>query len=527
MNRKTSIASETRLTRCAIYCRVSTEEGLGQDFNSLDAQRESGEAFVHSRKPDGWTYLPNHYDDGGFSGATLERPALARLLADIKTGLVDCIVVYKVDRLSRSLLDFARLVEVLDAHSVSFVSVTQPINTADSAGRLMLNVLLSFAQYERELIADRTSDKMSAARRKGKWTGGTPVLGYDVHPDGGKILVNENEAVQVREIFRLYLKHQSISKVCAALEQRGITTKSWTTRKGLYHEGGTFTKSTLQRHLANATYIGKVDHRGQTYPGEHEGIVPVRTFNKVQKLIAANRQTNGGRVKGKYGFLLRGLVKCSACDSTMSPSTSRKGARVYRYYVCSSAQKKGYRTCRCPSIPAQKLEVRVIDQIRTVGQDPGLQKRMVTSAQKLQRAERTTLEAQHRRLEKKLAKVQDQIAELVTAISRGTARGDLISARLDELADKAETLQRELTKLDQQISALKVSSIDKHDLAEALSLFDPIWEVLYPTERTRITQLLIDRIDFRGKDTPLGIKFSPVGVRLLSNEIATATEIIA
>jgi len=510
--------------RCATYTRVSTPDQANGDFTSIDNQREACAAYIASQKHEGWTSLPESYDDTGFSGGNIDRPALARLLADIEAGLVDCIVVYKVDRLSRSLLDFARLVEVLDAHSVSFVSVTQPINTADSAGRLMLNVLLSFAQYERELIADRTSDKMSAARRKGKWTGGTPVLGYDVHPDGGKLVVNEDEAVLVREIFQLYIRHQSLSKVCATLEQRGITTKSWTTRKGHHHEGGPFNKATLQRHLSNATYIGKVEHRGKVYPGEHKGIVPVRTFNRVQKLIAENRRTNGGYTKNRYGFLLRGLARCSACGSTMTPSTTRKGSRVYRYYVCSSAQAKGYKTCPHPTISAQKLEDQVLGHIQAIGQDVGLQKRMVAAAKKAQKAERATLETQRRQLKKKLAKVRSEIAGLVNAISKGTAQGQSISARLDELEGQAGALQGKLAELDRQISALDASAIDKHDLAEALSLFDPIWEVLYPTERARIIQLLIEHIDFRGKDTPPYVELSSAGVRLLAAEIAEAIE---
>ena len=514
--------ADTSPVRCATYTRVSTPDQANGDFTSIDNQREACAAYIASQRHEGWTGLPESYDDTGFSGGNIDRPALARLLADIEAGLVDCIVVYKVDRLSRSLLDFARLVEVLDAHSVSFVSVTQPINTADSAGRLMLNVLLSFAQYERELIADRTSDKMSAARRKGKWTGGAPVLGFDVVDK--KLVVNETEATLVHEIFRLYIQHQSLSKVCAILNQQGITTKSWTTRSGRHHEGGPFTKSTLQRHLTNYTYIGKVDHRGKIYPGEHEAIVPARTFSRVQKLIAENRRTNGGHVKNKYGFLLRGLVRCPACDSTMTPSISRKGSRVYRYYVCSSAQRLGYKTCPHPSVSTQKMEDQVVDQIRAIGRDNDLQKRMVTAARKIQKTERVKLEAQRRREEKKLAKVRSEITGLVTAISKGTAQGHSISARLDELEGKAGTLQGRLADLDRQITALDGAVIDKHDLAEALSLFDPIWDVLYPTERARIIQLLIDHVEFHGKATPLDIEFSPAGVRLLANELTTVTE---
>src|SRR5260370_22181908 len=203
------------MMRCAVYTRKSTEEGLAQEFNSLDAQRESAEAYILSQQHAGWTLLPNRYDDGGYSGGTLERPGLRQLLADIEAGTVDCVVIYKVDRLSRSLLDFARLLGTFDQRRISLVSVTQQFNTTASLGRLTLNILLSFAQFERELIAERTRDKMSAARRKGKWVGGTPVLGYDVAPGGGRLVVNPSEARRVREIFELYRSHRSLAVVVA------------------------------------------------------------------------------------------------------------------------------------------------------------------------------------------------------------------------------------------------------------------------------------------------------------------------
>lgn len=224
--------------RCAIYTRKSTEEGLEQDFNTLDAQRESAEAFIRSQTHEGWRALPEHYDDGGFTGANMDRPALKRLLEDVKAGSVTCVVVYKVDRLTRSLLDFARIMEVFDKHGASFVSVTQQFNTTSSLGRLTLNILLSFAQFEREMIAERTHDKMSAARRKGKWVGGIPVLGYDVSPQGRSLLVNEAEAERVRAIFDLYLDLGSLIPVIQELDHRGWTLKEWTTRKGT-RAGGT------------------------------------------------------------------------------------------------------------------------------------------------------------------------------------------------------------------------------------------------------------------------------------------------
>jgi site-specific DNA recombinase len=218
--------------RCAIYTRKSTEEGLEQEFNSLDAQRESAEAFISSQRHEGWVCLPDRFDDGGFTGGNMERPALKRLLAGIEAGHIDCVVVYKVDRLSRSILDFSRMMDLFDKHAASFVSVTQQFNTSHSMGRLTLNILLSFAQFEREIISERTKDKMSAARKKGKWVGGMPILGYDVAPEGGKLIVNEEEASTVRAIYQLYMEHRAMIPVVQEIEQRGWRNKRWITKNG-------------------------------------------------------------------------------------------------------------------------------------------------------------------------------------------------------------------------------------------------------------------------------------------------------
>lgn len=271
--------------RCAIYTRKSTEEGLAQEFNSLDAQRESAEAYILSQQQAGWTLLADRYDDGGYSGGTLERPGLQQLLADIEAGRIDCVVIYKVDRLSRSLLDFARLMGAFDQRGISLVSVTQQFNTTASLGRLTLNILLSFAQFERELIAERTRDKMSAARRKGKWVGGTPVLGYDVAPGGGKLVVNQQEARQVRAMFDLYLKHENPDPVLQHIHERQWTTKSWTTQSGGVHAGRMFTRHDLIRLLSNIIYTGKVRYQGQIYQGEHAPIVEVRAWQRAQEIL--------------------------------------------------------------------------------------------------------------------------------------------------------------------------------------------------------------------------------------------------
>src|ERR1700730_18078214 len=272
--------------RCAIYTRKSTEEGLDQDFNSLQAQREAAEAFIQSQKHLGWVRLRDRYDDGGFSGGSLDRPALQQLLSDIEAGRVDCAVVYKVDRLSRSLLDFARLMERFERRSVSFVSVTQQFNTTASLGRLTLNILLSFARFEREIISERTRDKMSAARRKGKWVGGNPVLGYEVDPQGGRLVVNAKEAARVRKIFELFQSHSSVSDVVAELGRRGWSTKSRESKRGIRHGGKPFTKLALIRLLTNVIYKGKINYGAGRQKGGHQESVDSELWDAVKSAPA-------------------------------------------------------------------------------------------------------------------------------------------------------------------------------------------------------------------------------------------------
>ena len=273
--------SDRRNVRCAIYARKSTEEGLAQPFNSLDAQRESAEAYILSQRHMGWTILERRYEDGGYSGGNLERPALRALMEDIQSGQVDCVVVYKVDRLSRSLLDFARLMGIFEERGVSLVSVTQQLNTTDSLGRLTLNILLSFAQFERELIAERTRDKMRAARRKGKWLGGRPILGYDVDLAGGGLKINAEEAPRVRGIFEWMAVANSVAEVLGEISRRGWATKRWISRSGRQHPGRAFQESDLVRLVENVTYVGKLRDGTQVYPGEHAAIVDVALWERA------------------------------------------------------------------------------------------------------------------------------------------------------------------------------------------------------------------------------------------------------
>jgi len=366
--------------RCAIYTRKSTEEGLEQEFNTLDAQRDAAEAFIRSQRGEGWVALEEHYDDGGFTGANMDRPALQKLLQDVRDGLVDCVMVYKVDRLTRSLLDFARIMEVLDKHGVSFVSVTQQFNTTSSLGRLTLNILLSFAQFEREMIAERTRDKMSAARRKGRWIGGIPMLGYDISERGGALVVNENEAARVRAIFNLYLEHGSLIPVVQELNRRGWRMKEWTTRKGRLAGGGPFTKNRLYNLLTNRVYVGKIEFGGEVYDGEHEAILDPEVWQRVQDRLHFNGRTGGRQVRNKYGAVLKGILRCASCDAGMVHTYTQKTPhKLYRYYVCVNAHQKGYNQCPTRSVSAPAIEQAVIEQIRGIAANPGVVDRVVES----------------------------------------------------------------------------------------------------------------------------------------------------
>ena len=353
--------------RCAIYTRKSTEEGLEQEFNSLDAQREAGEAYVQSQRAEGWVALPERYDDGGCTGANMDRPALKRLLEDVAARRVDIVVVYKVDRLSRSLLDFARIMGLFEAHGASFVSVTQQFNTSTSMGRLMLNVLLSFAQFERELIGERTRDKIAAARRRGMWTGGVPVLGYDVAPEGGRLIVNVEEAERVHAIFGLYLEHRGLLPVVEELARRGWRNKRYVTRAGTERGGGAFTKTSLHSLLKNPLYMGKVRSNGSLHPGQHEAIVDEATWQRVQSVLHGNghRRRNGtGRDAHKSKPLLGGLLTCQPCGVAMTQSVTVRGKRRHRYYVCLNAQKNGWASCPTKSVRAETIEASVVEQLR-------------------------------------------------------------------------------------------------------------------------------------------------------------------
>ncbi|MGE0769289.1 MAG: recombinase family protein [Hyphomicrobiaceae bacterium] len=505
--------------RCAIYTRKSTEEGLEQEFNSLDAQRESGEAYVKSQLHEGWECLADHYDDGGFTGGNMERPALRRLMADIAAGKVDCVLVYKVDRLSRSLLDFARMMEVFDKHHVAFVSVTQQFNTSTSMGRLVLNVLLSFAQFEREIISERTRDKIAAARRKGKWSGGMPILGYDVDPRGSKLIVNEDEAVRVQGIFELYLEHQGLLPTVQELESRDWLNKRWTTRKGHERGGKPFTKTSLHKLLTNVVYIGKLRYKNEIHAGEHAAIVDADVWQRVQALLARNGRTGGAAVRNKFGALLKGILRCVNCDCAMCPTHATKdGAKRYRYYVCSAAQKRGWHSCPSKSIPATEIERFVVDQIKCVGRDPAILNETISQARSQAGTKIEELDAERNALHRELARWNKELRGLLeNGSSVGAGSSDAI--RLAELQDRIRTAERRATEIREQVVTLGRQLVNEREVVQALSIFDPIWDSLTPREQARVVQLLVERVDYDGAKGKVSITFHPSGIKALASEL--------
>jgi len=346
-----------RKLRCAIYTRKSSEEGLEQEFNSLHAQREACESYIASQRSEGWVLVRDQYDDGGVSGGTLERPGLKQLLADIEDGLVDVVVVYKIDRLSRSLMDFSKLVEVFDRNSVTFVSVTQSFNTTTSMGRLTLNILLSFAQFEREVTAERIRDKVRASRMKGMWMGGCPPLGYMVKDR--KLLENPGDAAHVRWVFARFIEIGSGTELARELAERGVTTA----------RGHRIDKKFIYRMLNNRVYIGEAVHKGTGYPGEHKAIIEREIWDRVHAILTESPRKRAANTRTDTPALLKGMLY-GPDGAAFSPTHTRKGGRLYRYYVSQTILKHGAGSCPIGRVPAGEIETAVINQLRAVFRQP-------------------------------------------------------------------------------------------------------------------------------------------------------------
>ena len=443
------IAGSKNRKRCAVYCRVSSDERLDQEFNSIDAQKEAGHAYIASQRAEGWIPVADDYDDPGYSGGNTDRPALKRLLADIERGLIDIVVVYKIDRLTRSLADFARMVDVFDQHDVSFSAVTQQINSATSMGRLMLNVLLSFAQFEREVTSERIRDKIAAAKRKGMWMGGVPSIGYDVV--NRQLVVNDAEAAVVRRIFEEMLTIGSPTQIAANLTAEGITTKAWTTQEGQTRSGTRIDKKYLHKLLRNRIYLGELSHKGNWYPGAHPPIIDRALWDKVHAVLAKDSHARSveTKIRSRTDALLRGLLYAPSGER-MYPTYSSKRGHKYHYYVSKSESRFGAPGKSYERLPAPEIEAAVVAQIRTVLTSP------------------------------------ESVAAVVRHIQRNGAQ------------------------------------IDEATTVMAMGRLNDVWDQLFPVERHRIANLMIERIDLVhvGEVQGIKVKWRELGWDALIGEFA-------
>ena len=471
--------------RAAIYTRKSTSAGLEQEFNSLDAQREACEGYAKSQ---GWTVVGT-YDDGGFTGANVDRPAFQRMLADVDAGQVDVVLVYKVDRLSRSLLDFARVMDRLNGAGSAFVSVTQNFSTADAMGRLTLNMLMSFAEFEREMIAERTRDKIVAARRKGKWTGGTVPIGYDVVDH--KLVKNAPEAAVVREVFELYEARGSVLDVLRELAARG--------RK---RRGGDWSKDAILRVLRNPLYTGLISAGGELCAGEHEAVIDRAQFDRVgQRLARPGVRTVAGR---NPSYLLRGVLHCGSCGAAMTPG----GSRGYRYYRCVSKDKRGAEACASRPLPAKAIEAFVVERLTAMASDGAHIEQLVAKVRRRLSPGTQALAAQRRELQARIRKLKAATNVRPAAQRLSERARKLAEQRLEAADDAMGKAQRELTEIEGKLASLKEADADSAWVAGALSDFGSLWELMTEDNRQRLVTALVRRIEVCDKDSEIHLRLA-------------------
>jgi len=511
--------------RCAVYIRVSTDEQASGNFTSLDAQREAGEAYIRSQQHDGWLPSPTTYSDTA-TGKNTKRPGIQRLLTDMRAGLVDVIVVYKFDRLSRSMLDFLQLIKEFDERNVILVSVSQRIDTSGPTGRLFLQILAAFGEFERELIAGRTKDKMQAMRKRGTYIGGMIPLGYDLDPHTKKLVVNPEEATIVRELFRLYLERQGLVRVVTEATARGWHTKRWITKAGKPFGGTPFTKLSLRNLLTNLVYVGKVQVDSVEYDGDHEAILDRATFDTVQEILQGNARAGRHHLGNRNpNALLRGLLRCGDCGKAMTHVPTRKpDGTTYRYYRCTTAQKEG--AARCPSgssLPAAEIEQFVIDRLRGIAEDPAQVDAIAREATVLATTRIHNVETDIATWETRVEELDREITHMRERLMQApTQTREVFLIHLQAMETQHADLLEGLERSRVEAAALQAQRLTPRIFRTALTYFDPVWEVLYPQERARIVQLLIEGIEYSGARGTLGLTFRPSGILRLANELEEA-----
>jgi site-specific DNA recombinase len=433
---------------------------------------------------------------------------MKRLMADIEAGKIDCEVVYKVDRLSRSLLDFSRLMETFQKHDVAFVSVTQQFNTASSMGRLILNVLLSFAQFEREMISERTRDKIAATRRKGKWCGGVPVFGYTI--DETKLVVVPHEAERVRQIFELYLRTHSLLETAREANRRGWRTKLWTTKKGVTRGGLTYDKNRIYQMLTNVTYIGKLTYKDEIHEGQHQAIVDPQLFAEVGESLRKNGRIGMIRASTNFDGMLRGILRCAKCNRAMRHTSTGRGTKRYRYYVCGKAEKQGYDSCPSPSIPAKQIESFVVEELRVFAGDDELIRDIY---ERCHEQNREDIDAQCREADSIAKFLKEDHAEIAHLLAT-SAGPDLIESTQARI-DKNETRLKELRDAIDNHRPIRVSHAS---IRKTLGELDQAWDAFPPRDRCRLMEMLIERIEYDGVAGTIDITFHPAGLSSLGQD---------
>jgi site-specific DNA recombinase len=472
--------------RCAIYTRKSTTHGLDQEFNSLDAQREACAAYI-KRQPN-WTLVDEHYDDGGFTGANIERPAFQRLMADVEAGKLDVVVVYKVDRLSRSLLDFAKVMERLDKAHASFVSVTQNFSTADAMGRLTMNLLASFAEFEREMISERTRDKIAATRRKGLWTGGPRPLGYRV--ENKKLIIDDVEAPVVREAFELFLAHGRMSTVASIMNERGRFPRK-TKRKDKQPK---WSKDTMAKLLRNPIYGGVIAYFDERHAGEHQPIIDKATFERAQHLLKS-RSRNLKFHGLNFDYVLRGLLKCGKCKRPMIPASTRKGRQVYRYYKCSNRDKHGRDECDAAPLAARAIETYVIERIAEAADSKNLRREIEQAMQKRLKAKEAEFATVKSRAPQLIAMHSARASKLVDELTQleGRAR-DVAAENLSATTEELAAAERSLAEAEHGEREVRAAMEEFGPVLDSLKNFVEVWAVMTPANRVRFMGALIEEV---------------------------------
>jgi len=477
---------------CAVYTRKSTDENLGGDFTSLDSQREYCESFIKSREAEGWRAFPVEYNDPGFTGGNIDRPGMRKLLSDARAGKFQVVVTYKYDRLSRNTKDFLHVLDIFDKHGIVYVSVTQPIDTSSSVGRLMRSILVDFSQFERELISERTRDKRGAMARRGKWSGGQPPLGYDIEVDTKKLKINAAEAKQVRLLYETYAKTKSLSKTAILLNKDGLRMKRWTTREENLRGGRRFNKTNLDYVLLNPVYIGKIRHKGDIYEGEHKGIVDADLFQRVGRQLAANGKKKTSPNQDKHNFMLRGLVRCGSCGHAMTPNFAYSKGRKYFYYKCVSVSKLDKSACPTKSAPARELERLVLDRLSFLGKNKRVVDEVVERARRMTGSELPAKKQEKVRLIAEIGRIESEVGNITNILAAQGQAAPQYRALMDKLGQvqgRREELEKQVQRIDCELVELETRQIDAEIIRRNLENFSLSFPRLSPQNQKELLAL--------------------------------------